>query len=37
MKLGLDPFAQINENEDEEEKSEEDEDDGNESCSMHSS
>ena len=28
MKLGLDPFAQINENEDEEEKSEEDEDDG---------
>ena len=37
MKLGLDPFAQINENEDEEEKSEEDEDDGKESCSMHSS
>ena len=28
MKLGLDPFAQINENEDEEEKSEEDMDDG---------
>ena len=29
MKLGLDPFAQINENdEDEEEKSDEDEDDG---------
>ena len=37
MKLGLDPFAQINENEDEEEKSEEDEGDGKESCSMHSS
>ena len=33
MKLGLDPFAQINEKEDEEEKSEEDED----YQSMHSS
>ena len=31
MKLGLDPFAQINENEDEEEKSDEDEDDGKDS------
>ena len=37
MKLGLDPFAQINENEDEEEKSEEDECDGKDSSSMHSS
>ena len=37
MKLGLDPFAQINENEDEEEKSDEDEGVGKDSCSIHSS
>ena len=35
MKLGLDPFSQINENEDEEEES--DEEDVEDSCSMQSS